>query len=457
MKWLAIKLKNLQSWEDNILQLNNKGLTVLEAKSETGKSVFIKALKLGVNYMEYRPDVRKSIVRNWSQWKSAEDNASLTIVLEDKSVVIFSFSPTSVSTKYVDTEGKATLYSGPAPKHIVEKLNLVQCKGSTRIINIIDNENKILFDTSDNTYNNNILDVFLKHQELENRRRNSESSLALVKNAITAKSNQIAHLDSRIISLPKPVNIDLAEEIVDNLTRLCRSITFYESLIECLNNINKLSSYKVIDETELKNILDSLKYKSEIVNKLNKIVYSEDVGVFEEIGELTKISEYLRIREVIVSCLNNILKIEKPNVINNIEVLSEKIIKIKNNVKLFRPASELNNILKEPEPLVLSNTDISNKLKHISELSNLIQTMSSLSSLQEKIDDIQIVDMSNKDLDSLNSLLNLSKVILNIQDTFEFLDSLSSQQEELSNILEEYKKTHDFCPTCRQEIKEVQL
>ena len=94
MKWKSVEFQNIQSWENGKLEFNENGLTVIEAKSETGKSVFIKCLRLGLYFEQYNKKTRTAIIRDYPK----NSYGTFSVTLEDNTLVVFRYYESTVKT-----------------------------------------------------------------------------------------------------------------------------------------------------------------------------------------------------------------------------------------------------------------------------------------------------------------------------------------------------------------------
>lgn len=282
MGWEAFRMENCQSWEDQTFVLD-KGLTVIESKSEVGKSVFVKCIRLGLFHEEYTPRKRKSIIRNWHSPNPKP--AKFTIQTDEGYLVQFTFSPTNITTTEISPDGEVRKYKGSADKQTKKILRLVTT--GKRIMNILDNEAPMLLDGTDGKYNDSVLGDFTTHKELEAMHRTSEQNIMYYKDMLGKAQREVKNNNYKLSKIPMFGNLDWVRSNLDMIKDLDIKLKVIETMLPRLDRIiteNKPKEIKV----DLDGIADIGNYNKRLLKVINKLeaYFKEEVPLTGEIPGL---------------------------------------------------------------------------------------------------------------------------------------------------------------------------
>ena len=143
----SIRLVNLQSWDDsdNKLDLSDRGINVLRARSETGKSVFRKVFTVACFPTLYGPRSRKALIRRGCEEGTLKMELSngtrIEIIIREKKILY----------KMMKSEDNAwrTWETTSMPEEIREELGWYVDDDNKIILNVIDSDHgKVFIDTS---------------------------------------------------------------------------------------------------------------------------------------------------------------------------------------------------------------------------------------------------------------------------------------------------------------------
>jgi len=461
VKWTGFTLINLQSWVNIHIELNKDGLTVLEAPSQTGKSVFVKAIKTGTGYNEISKDVSASLIRNFEDWKSPSDNGILVIHLEGKAEVKFSFYIDRMATIVTNELGVKRAYMGPADEETMQMLELVQCKGSTRILNILDNEDKILFDGTDSAYNNSVLQVFLTHKELENRKENSIELLSRVKSSIAYKRKELLETTKSKNFLPARIDIERTRRLMDTLKLKNKLMTGMENLQVYMDKIISIQDVHVVDcESVLHNLIE-LKSKSKMIYKLSEIMEKKRPCSISTctIDSLYSRLESLKILAIAVKELHSTRELEKGVEIENIDEMGTSLCSLKNKSNVLENLYGIE-MLKNKNKITLKDIEL-NKLEN--DLANLKSRKYIIGEfgLANKLLDSRDMTKSipNERIPEITNLKVKSELIYNIFMLVNIHDGIKETEhksEVISELKNKYIQKNPVCPNCGQDMGGVE-
>ena len=366
MKWKSIRFENIQSWEEGFLELNNKGLTVLEAKSETGKSVFIKCIRLGLFFESYDKKTRLAIIRNYPKNKFG----TFIIELEDGTKVGFRYGETKVVCVVIYPDNTNEVISRSNISKVAKLLNLFIVKDSVRVLNILDNETPMLYDTTDMEYNTNIMSLYLDHEDLRTRKKNCEDFLNRIRTAEARTKNLY---DNYLMDYER-VNVNYDLEVVNysykkaekankilNILELMqeemKSLSCYYFKNTCnMDNLDSIFSYlnyvKILN-FEVKHLMEILNMKKMVCDN-SYICNIEDtrqkLNYYKELYKnIILLEETFNIKKII-----NLKEIEiKRNKIENVKKINgmlgflfNSIVDAEKTEKSYKDSQEAINIFK---------------------------------------------------------------------------------------------------------------
>ncbi len=422
-KWVEFGFINIQTFVKEIIKLNTDGLTVFEAESETAKSIAFKCIKFGTNYDKYDADVRRSIVRNWWEWKSTKDDGIFVLSTSEGYVVKFRFSINGMRTTAY--KGKELIYdaNGPAPEEICKLINIKPNKTLKRIINIIDNESPLLFDTSGEEYDSSILEVFLRHDELENRKTNSTELLRKIKYARKDKLKELTNTEIQLNRIQKYDNLATAKIYIEESEKLCNSYEAIDKAIIIFKDIINLKIPVMLDISSIEESLKDLKGLSEAIYQIENIAILQDDIITTELD---------------IKSFEDSLK-----VLLNYRSL---ILEIKDIYLTKEPEREITKELKSCEKL----------FKELESLTFIIKDLQEILEIKEPAkENTKVLETAEGVLCNLQNQLKLIKEVSEID---ELLDGVENLKLQGNNIVKEFElllKNNPMCPTCGSILSEV--
>ncbi len=402
-KVTQMQMVNLQSWKDQTFHLSD-GLTAIEAPSETGKSVYIKAIRLATERNSYSTEEYKSIIRRGC------DYGRILFANEENTVVYFTFYPTRLECGIRYKGESFKRHIGPATDEMLRALGLI--KVGNRIINILDNEHPMLFDGTESEYNDSLLKDYIYHQQTEEMIKSCEENLDLFKIKTRLLRNDKSTLESRLVSFQVFGDVYYVKSRVHNAKILANVSDRYEELTENLKHQLHLN------------------HKNEIVN-FNKIysnmqILNTSMGLYDELKERLSLDYNYK------PTIQDLNKLELTNNMNNL------LLQLQNNLSSL--------IQSDNRP----TTELTDKLSFFNEEQKLVnQVLTKL---------LRILELKEKPITSLTQnekLLNILSVYQNLIENLSQLDNqttlcLTSEEEvqtsklELNKLKEELK----VCPLC---------
>lgn len=296
MRWVGLKFKNLQSWEDGYIPLNPYGLTVITAASETGKSVYIKCLRIALFFKHIHPDDRKAIIRN------GHKEGYLEIELEDSSSVRLIFRPTTFIVE-LHKDGDVSSWREFFPNEIKDMLGLIVNTDLQLILNLMDQESPMLFDGTSNEYNDEILGFYANHDDLIHRFDVLSEWETNVSSSISNKKSTLKYIEDDMKRIPVIEDLDFIEESLTNCEHLNDELKMIEYLIPLLGNIASLEPGINCDCSFAKDDLNCLSLLSNVgcilenINSLDSNYVDVDLvnskSILDDLGYLHRVLNIL--------------------------------------------------------------------------------------------------------------------------------------------------------------------
>ena len=296
MRWVGLKFKNLQSWEDGYIPLNPYGLTVITAASETGKSVYIKCLRIALFFKHIHPDDRKAIIRN------GHKEGYLEIELEDGSSVRLIFRPTTFIVE-LHKDGDVSSWREFFPNEIKDMLGLIVNTDLQLILNLMDQESPMLFDGTSNEYNDEILGFYANHDDLIHRFDVLSEWETNVSSSISNKKSTLKYIEDDMKRIPVIEDLDFIEESLTNCEHLNDELKMIEYLIPLLGNIASLEPGINCDCSFAKDDLNCLSLLSNVgcilenINSLDSNYVDVDLvnskSILDDLGYLHRVLNIL--------------------------------------------------------------------------------------------------------------------------------------------------------------------
>lgn len=305
MRWVGFKFKNLQSWEDGYVPLNPYGLTVITAASETGKSVYIKCLRIALFFKHIHPDDRKAIIRNGYK------EGHLEIELEDGSSVRLIFRPTTFIVE-LHKDGEVSSWKEFFPNEIKDRLGLIVNTDLQLILNLMDQESPMLFDGTSNEYNDEILGFYANHDDLMHRFDVLSEWETNVSGSISNKKSTLKYIEDDMKRIPVIEDLDFIEESLMNCERLNDELKMLEYLIPLLNDIASLEPVIDCNCSFSRDDLNCLSLLSSVGCVLEEISRLDPNYVDVDLISSKHILEDLDYMSSVIDTLTNLYKLETP-------------------------------------------------------------------------------------------------------------------------------------------------
>lgn len=393
MRWVGLKFKNLQSWEDGHVPLNPYGLTVITAASETGKSVYIKCLRIALFFKHIHPDDRKAIIRN------GHKEGYLEIELEDGSSVRLIFRPTTFIVE-LHKDGEVSSWREFFPNEIKDMLGLIVNTDLQLILNLMDQESPMLFDGTSNEYNDEILGFYANHDDLNHRFDVLSEWETNVSGSISNKKSTLKYIEDDMKRIPIIDDLDFIEESLTNCEHLNDELKMIEYLIPLLSNIASLepgincdcsfakddldclsllsnvgcileninsldSNYVDVDLVSSKSILDDLEYLSSVLNILINLYELETPAPTTSLDTCRDYFNSLVYLDSVYTNLKNIYMLERVPASSFSDSAVDTFNQLEKLVVVLRIMDDINTTL---NGLHKSNEDLINSKKYIEEL-----------------------------------------------------------------------------------------
>lgn len=394
---VCYKLENIQSWSSNspIVELSGSLPNVIIAKSETGKSVFVKVLKemCFPGSFDY---TNSSLIRRGC------NSGKLVIMLDNGDVVIYEmFRNNHHRHQYLEKiqnskDGSYDISTfndcTEVPEVIANKLGLLLDRSSKTIVNIVDKHSPIPFVSADLEGNARILSVSTENPKIESSIDTINEWIQELKSAAATNEVLLSNLYRTLSMQPK---IDNTLEIIDRIDikkQILPVVRMMESIIS-------------------------------IFDELEPVVYNRppDVKFINLDNEIKLISNLTTINNELFSlqCIVN----TKPTCVKKIDIEFE--------IKMIH---DVNNVLMEFDNL---ETIISNKVI----MSDMVDPLT----IQDDIDFLSdIKDCFNLIIELHNLLKNKPTAVYNATHV-ESIVNVISKSIDFNNILEDYYNYYKLC------------
>lgn len=314
MKWKSFEFNNIQSWENGKINLSLNGLTVIEAKSETGKSVFIKCLRLGLYFEQYDAKTRKAIIRNYPE----NSYGDFKITLEDNTQICFRFTSTAVITVVGYPDGTAERIERSDIHKVAKMLNLITCADSLRILNILDNESPMLYDTTDMEYNTKIMSLYLDHEDLRHRKELAREFIT----RLTATEKNVKYLyteySERLRGLQTYCDVNEVDSLISYCKELNGILNIYDKAEVELQYVSAIKQRSTTDLEGLEYVINQLHDLENIESNLAYVTTIKSKPVIDDeiFNRLSEILNDITLYESVHKALQDVILFskEKPTV-----------------------------------------------------------------------------------------------------------------------------------------------
>lgn len=336
----AIRIKHLQSWVDETIELG-KGLNVVVAENGVGKSVILKALKVMLTPHRLSREARVDFIREGCP------NAEVYLLFSDNSVHKVLIDYSSSYYYYSPDLGNVPLeYIGSNPnKDLLDKVGCII--KDDMISNMISmDETKFLVD-SDSHSNRGMLDILINDEDLESVINGIEGRMPECRNMLLEFSSKRSAYSEYLISVP-----------YKDTTVQKENIQYSEKLLNILNAINP--SYEKINNTYMydRNKVSRAKRLVDLLDRVNNI--KEAILQINISGDcnLDKIKLIL----TAVESVNSLMKIKECSPIQNIDkkAIEKKLDLVSNISNISERLSSINIVDK-----TITEKELSDKLNSI--------------------------------------------------------------------------------------------
>lgn len=396
MRWTGLEFKNIQSWEDGYIPLNPDGLTVITAPSETGKSVYIKCLRVALFFKHISADDRKALIRDG--YKSGY----LCIHLVDGSFVKLIFKPTTFEIELNDG-GSISSWREFFPNEVKERLGLVVNADLQLILNLMDQESPMLFDGTSNDYNDEILGFYANHDDLNSRFETLSDWESNISKSLSNKKSTLKYIEDDMNRIPIVENVEVMESDIDRCEVLNASMKYLKKIEVQLVKCQELSPGIPLDISGVTKQFRQLEY----LKKLNNLLYDahniKNDYVPIDISVETKMLAKLNYLSKMMSKLSAVMQLNAPSESFDITPQFKQLEQLKYLGKLLGALQKCQDIEKVT-PLDL-HYDYEHEYARLSYIKTVL----------EKLDNIQ----------SVASLLAKSK--LDVEEGKERLDQLRKE------------------------------
>lgn len=425
MAWVGWRLKYLQSWVDARIPLNPTGLTVIKAASETGKSVPWKCIRFALFWDSYTMEEREVIVRR------GHKEGYFTIELDDGSEVEFTYGRSRLLTRILEDGNEVYRYEGPIQNNVLEKLNLVVNFKEELVLNIIDNESPLAFDSTDPAYNDKILGFYADHEDLLNREGFLKEVLPNINKTV---SNYMAYkkvYESRLEQLYIPADLGVLEYLQTSAESISADLDILESFEIVLSELLTLLDVGTLPTVDVDSIADMS----------NTITY------------MTNLEKVIKPSIDLDAGLNTVG-------IDFIDSLDNYIAQIEVYKSLHRLLRTYLDNFDEVKPVVDSSVliefgNISRELDLLKEVSKMIDAL-----IESEL--VRLATLDTGQLDELagynHSIEIFDEIISLVSSCNDIVLSLDSNRAESRVLLEQYNSLANIvgvCSVCGNEIKEV--
>lgn len=320
---IQIKMTNCQSWEDGSFTLATDRLNVIAAENDTGKSVFIKMLKITACPKYYSRDEWESLIRWGAEYAQiiflfADGDAAATRVYRKKVLYLYR------------NAGESAWESSYEPSEkMLANAGLVADVKNKFVANIIDTDQDLLLVNEKLKSNYDLMRLLIFCDDLEAVREKVEEERKYAAEREKSVSSKLSAIEGQI-SLCKYTDIRMEEAELDRY-RECEK-TVYE-LIDIAELLEQLDSsifgYK--DYQKLFSAADLLE-QLELLHGFSVTVMEEpsvrmgDVLVLERLESIHRLAEGARMADSpqdIEPALHVLESLEEASVLSGSVYLSE--------------------------------------------------------------------------------------------------------------------------------------
>lgn len=250
-----VKMVNCQSWKDSGFTLVSDRLNTIVADNGTGKSVFMKMLKITACPKYFSREERKHLIR------TGEESATIYFEFDDGGMACTKVFPTYTLYMYKPFDSVEIQKSYEPLPEVLKQVGLITDESSDFVANIIDTDQDLLLVNSKLKNNYNLIRMHTQNPMLETVRErvydtliktlNTYSSLASKKQSLQSIIDEAVYydIDTRAIQLDNTEHsIDLMYQVIDvygavtQIVQLFDFVTDYELLSKMLTVLEVLET-----------------------------------------------------------------------------------------------------------------------------------------------------------------------------------------------------------------------
>lgn len=304
IKLTQVRLINVQSWDDLTLHLSD-GLNVFSGKSNSGKSVMFKVFRKMCFPNFWGSGTNEEFIR------SGCDKAVAALMLSTNQLVLFEVYP-KYQMYYLFDENKNNIgtWKDKIPDFLLEVLGWYVDFEHEYLLNLIDQDIPLPFVKSPKQFNDSVLSIVTRHDELDKSIENLKNYSSEINEAIKNTTNSM----SNFYALMQTINsIDIVP-ISDLLAKTETMINLFELFgqLAMIETESIVEPVKVSLPVELEDYFELYKTTGGIVREISVIenIYAPSPVIVSE--ELTGAHEtYLALQGVCLS-ITDTLSIESP-------------------------------------------------------------------------------------------------------------------------------------------------
>ena len=239
-----LRLVNIQSFKDITLDLT-RGINVIEAPNETGKSVMFKVYRTMCDANWYGRGERKSLIR-----RGCSKGLALLVVPKSENEVykvLFEVYKTyQIYRLYLNDNLLDSWKQDVLPQRVQEVLGWYYDSNSKILLNLCDQELDMPFVNSNSRFNYEVMRFIIQSPELERARDNLHEWIKNCTDDLNNLNIKVASLET-IIQDHKYIDTGSLKESIEKREKTVTQAKSMYKLLEALNNITELSKPEKIN------------------------------------------------------------------------------------------------------------------------------------------------------------------------------------------------------------------
>lgn len=377
----AIRLTNCQSYDDVTFEFT-KGLNVIRAENNTGKSAIFKMIKITVCPNYYKRSERDFLIRNNADYAEVRyqfDDGSLAMVRVVRGGRLLYY--------YLPNDSDETITTEEIPdQRILDRMSVMVDNENAYIANLLDLDQELLLVNSNKKSNENLINVLIQNKDLKRLTTIFKEKLPNLRERIRYVDGMKKGFESQLETTAY-VDLDDLQDEIDDLTKLRnvlskvyevhkvgRKIDYtkdfdYEEWIEIVEYVKSLTELKLDGRTVPKEVTEYFIGLTEVLDKFGDDRVSSP-NELEAMNKMLAICEQaskvdLDIREYKndLSLINYVLELSKLKVDTDIKDYKREVESVdfltklsrvryewtKSNVDLINAQNEVKRLEKERE------------------------------------------------------------------------------------------------------------